>query len=67
VKIYTDSGDCLSWLDNRKDYKEVREITIGEIHKNIVIVVVHTDRFGYISIISDEKSNSYILDYRLTS
>ncbi len=50
-------NDCLTWIDNRKDYSEVREITIGEIKKNIVIVVVHTDRFGNIRIISARKAN----------
>ncbi len=39
-------NDCLTWIDDRKDYSDIREITIGEIKKNIVIVIVHTDRFG---------------------
>ncbi len=50
-------GDCLTWFDNRKDYSEIREITIGEIKKNILIVIVHTDRFGNIRIISARKAN----------
>ena len=48
---------CLTWIDDRKNYSEVREITIGEIKKNIVIVIVHTDRFGNIRIISARKAN----------
>jgi uncharacterized protein len=50
-------NECFTWIDQRKDYSEVREITIGEIKKNIVIVVVHTDRFGNIRIISARKAN----------
>lgn len=50
-------SDCLTWVDDRHDYGEVREITIGEIHKNIVLVLVHTDRFGNIRIISARKAN----------
>jgi len=50
-------SDCLTLIDGRKDYKEIREITIGEIKKNIVIIVVHTDQFGNIRIISARKAN----------
>jgi len=50
-------SDCLTWIDNRKDYGEVREITIGEFRKNIVIVLVHTNRFGIVRIISARKAN----------
>ena len=50
-------NNCLTWIDNRKIYSEVREITIGEIKKNIVIVVAHTDRYGNIRIISARKVN----------
>jgi uncharacterized protein len=46
-------------LDNRKNYKELREITIGEnANGNILITVVHTDRNGIIRIISVRKANS---------
>lgn len=50
-------SDCLTWIDDRKDYGETREITIGEINKHIVLVLVHTDRFGTIRIISARKAN----------
>ena len=29
-------NDCLTWTDNRKEYKEVREITIGQLKKRII-------------------------------
>ena len=50
-------GDCLSRIDNRMEYGETREITIGQLKKNIVIVVVHTDRYGVVRIISARKAN----------
>ena len=50
-------GDCLTCIDNRIEYGETREITIGQLKKNIVIVVVHTDRFGKVRIISARKAN----------
>jgi len=45
-------GDVLTWADNRKDYRETREISIDTLEKRIVIVVVHTDRNGKTRIIS---------------
>ncbi|QEN04569.1 BrnT family toxin [Thiospirochaeta perfilievii] len=61
-------SDCLTWIDDRKNYGETREITIGEVSKNIVLVLVHTDRFGNIRIISARKANererSKYYDYR---
>lgn len=50
-------SDCLTWVDDRKYYGETREITIGEMSKNIVLVLAHTDRFGNIRIISARKAN----------
>ena len=44
--------DVLTWVDNRKDYNEKREISIGLLSKRIVIVVAHTDRNGKTRIIS---------------
>ena len=55
VEIF--KNNYFTWIDERKDYKEVREITIGKLHKNILIVMVHTDRFGIIRIISARKAN----------
>ena len=51
-------SDCLTWIDDRQDYGETREISIGELNKNIVLVLVHTDRFGNIRIISARKANN---------
>ena len=48
----------LTFIDNRVDYKETREISIGIIKKLVVVVVVHTDRAGKVRIISARKANS---------
>lgn len=45
-------GDIFTWIDDRKDYKEVRKISIGSLELEIIIVVVHTDRNGTTRIIS---------------
>ena len=50
-------GDCLTRIDNRVEYGEIREITIGQLKKHVVIVVVHTDRYGSVRIISARKAN----------
>jgi uncharacterized DUF497 family protein len=55
VEIF--KGDCLSHIDNRAEYGEIREITIGQLKKSIVIVIVHTDRYGVVRIISARKAN----------
>jgi len=52
------NNECFSWIDDRRDYGEIREITIGEIDNNIVLIVVHTDRLGKRRIISARKANS---------
>jgi uncharacterized DUF497 family protein len=36
-------GPCLSWVDNRRDYREVRHISIGMVDDECFIVV-HTQR-----------------------
>ncbi|MBE9052800.1 BrnT family toxin [Nostocales cyanobacterium LEGE 11386] len=51
-----------NFLDNRKDYGEIREISIGKINLGsinsiIIVVVVHTERDGFIRIISARKAN----------
>lgn len=48
----------VTWIDDRKDYGETREISLGEINNNVVILVVHTDRYGITRIISARKANS---------
>ena len=45
-------GTVFTTLDNRFDYGEVREISIGAIKDSIIVVVVHTDRDIVIRIIS---------------
>ncbi len=45
-------SDYFTWVDSRKDYNEIREISIGTLEKTIVLVVVHTDRNGKTRIIS---------------
>lgn len=45
-------GPVLTRIDNRKNYGEVREISIGQIEGQVVVVVVHTDRGALVRIIS---------------
>lgn len=45
-------GFTLDWVDDRFDYGEVREISLGSINQTALIVVVHTDRSGICRIIS---------------
>lgn len=47
----------LSWIDDRIDYGEVREISIGVIDGFVMLVVVHTDRDGRIRIISARSAS----------
>ena len=42
----------LSWADTRIDYGETRMISVGLIHRQIAVVVVHTEREGRKRIIS---------------
>lgn len=46
------NGFTLDALDERFDYDEVREISIGQIQGVAIVVVVHTDRSGVTRIIS---------------
>ncbi|RMB08195.1 BrnT family toxin [Eilatimonas milleporae] len=50
-------GPVLSAIDDRTDYGEVREISIGAIDGIVVLVVVHTDRDGKTRIISARRAN----------
>lgn len=45
-------GQVFTFVDDRLDYGEVREISIGRIEAIVVLVVVHTDRAGVTRIIS---------------
>ncbi|KHN50763.1 hypothetical protein OI69_13885 [Pectobacterium fontis] len=56
-EIFFDS-DALSVLDDRFDYGEKRYQTIGKVAGQILLLVVHTDRFGSIRIISARKANA---------
>jgi len=45
-------GKVLSAGDDREDYGEVREISIGQVDGTVILAVVHTSRNGNIRIIS---------------
>jgi len=46
-----------SWVDDRQEYNEMREISLGIIDDAVVIAVVHTDRKDNIRIISARLAN----------
>ncbi len=48
----------LTFTDNRLDYGEVREISIGRISPDLRIVIVYTKRDEIIRIISARKANA---------
>ena len=50
-------GPVLIRIDDREDYGEIREISMGSLLGHVVIVVVHTDRAGKTRIISARKAN----------
>ncbi len=56
AQIFT--GPVLSVIDDRHDYGEVREISIGLVEGIAYLTVVHTDREGRIRIISARPANS---------
>lgn len=45
-------GPVVTWIDQRKDYGEVRSISIGQVEPVALIVVAHTTRNGRIRLIS---------------
>ncbi|NEQ38149.1 MAG: BrnT family toxin [Okeania sp. SIO3I5] len=49
-------GIVFTTIDERYDYGEIREISIGAIQGVIIITVVHTERNGNIRIISARKA-----------
>ncbi len=55
MEIFTDT--LLQSFDDRCEYGELREISIGRLRKHLVIVVIHTDRTGTVRIISARKAN----------
>jgi uncharacterized DUF497 family protein len=50
-------GIILTEPDERKDYGETRDISIGTVAEQVVIVVVHTDRNGVTRLISARTAN----------
>lgn len=56
VKIFFDKNR-VTFFDDREDYFETREITIGNIGDCVLISVVHTDRNDTIRVISARKAS----------
>jgi len=50
-------GPIFTTVDDRGEYNEVREISIGTLGMAVIAVVVHTDRNGNIRLISARKAN----------
>lgn len=50
-------GPVLTSTDNRLDYAEERQISIGEIEGIVAVVVVHTTRRGRVRLISARLAN----------
>ena len=51
------NGLTLTIIDSRKDYGEVREISIGQLSGQLIVTVVHTDRNGVTRLISARSAN----------
>lgn len=49
-------GPVLTTVDDRQNYNEVREISIGQLRGQIYLVVVHTDREGTTRLISARRA-----------
>lgn len=45
-------GPVLTWIDDRRDYGEQREVSIGMVDGVLVLTVAHTDRSGVRRLIS---------------
>ncbi len=54
VEIF--NGFVFTAIDERYDYDETREISIGAIQGVVIITVIHTERNGNIRIISARKA-----------
>lgn len=50
-------GIVFTAIDDRKDYGEIRRISIGEIYNIIIVLVVHTERNGKTRIITARRAN----------
>lgn len=51
-------GFTIDAIDDRKDYGEVRVISVGKVGAVVLIAVVHTDRDGVRRIISARQANT---------
>ncbi|MGF1672129.1 MAG: BrnT family toxin [Rivularia sp. (in: cyanobacteria)] len=49
-------GIIFTSIDDRFDYGEIREISIGTIQNVVIVTVTHTERAGIIRIISARKA-----------
>lgn len=52
------SGTTVTYVDDRFDYDELREITIGLLNGVKVLSVTHTDRSGTVRLISARKASA---------
>jgi hypothetical protein len=50
-------GPTVTRIDDRKDYGEIRTISIGKFVEKVVVTVIHTTRDGRIRIISARLAN----------
>lgn len=50
-------GPVLTRIDNRNNYGEVREISLGLFNGLVMLTVVHTDREGVTRLISARKAS----------
>ena len=50
-------GLTLTTIDTRKDYGEIREISIGQLSEQFIVTTVHIDRKGVVRIISARPAN----------
>lgn len=55
VRIF--EGPVVTATDDRHEYGEIREISLGKLDGMVVLVVVHTDRNGVTRIISARRAN----------
>lgn len=50
------NGPTLTWFDDRYEYGEIRETSLGMLGASVVLYVVHTDREGVTRIVSARKA-----------
>lgn len=51
------NGLTLTIIDSKKDYGEIREISIGQLSEQLIVTIVHTDRNGVARLISARPAN----------